>query len=103
MQCPECKSTHIRKNGKQKGKQNHICAECRRQFITDCELNSGDSDDLKRLCLKMHVNGMDFRRIERVTGVHRTMVLSWLKQVGELDELETLVGSKKTKSGFELL
>ncbi|MBD1810180.1 transposase-like zinc-binding domain-containing protein, partial [Microcoleus vaginatus] len=24
MQCPECKSTHIRKNGKKKGKQNHI-------------------------------------------------------------------------------
>ncbi|TRT72158.1 MAG: IS1 family transposase, partial [Microcystis sp. M_OC_Ca_00000000_S217Cul] len=26
MQCPECKSTHIRKNGINKqGKQNHIC------------------------------------------------------------------------------
>ncbi|NCR75865.1 MAG: IS1 family transposase, partial [Microcystis aeruginosa K13-06] len=25
MQCPECKSTHIRKNGHKKGKQNHIC------------------------------------------------------------------------------
>ncbi|MBD1821553.1 IS1 family transposase, partial [Cyanobacteria bacterium FACHB-DQ100] len=24
MQCPECQSTHIRKNGKRKGKQNHI-------------------------------------------------------------------------------
>ncbi|MGD1899283.1 MAG: IS1 family transposase, partial [Phormidesmis sp.] len=31
MQCPECQSTHIRKNGKKKGKQNHICAECGRQ------------------------------------------------------------------------
>ncbi len=25
MQCPECKSTHIRKNGHRRGKQNHIC------------------------------------------------------------------------------
>ncbi|MGJ3251190.1 MAG: transposase-like zinc-binding domain-containing protein, partial [Elainellaceae cyanobacterium] len=25
MQCPECGGTHIRKNGKKKGKQNHIC------------------------------------------------------------------------------
>ncbi|MBD2068121.1 IS1 family transposase, partial [Leptolyngbya sp. FACHB-671] len=24
MQCPECGSTHIRKNGKRRGKQNHI-------------------------------------------------------------------------------
>jgi len=63
----------------------------------------------------MHVNGMGFRGIERVTGVHHTIVLYWLKQmggnlpdsyapetvpeVGELDELETFIGSKKTKFG----
>ncbi|MBE9157007.1 IS1 family transposase, partial [Nodosilinea sp. LEGE 06152] len=28
MQCPECGATHIRKNGKRKGKQNHICVAC---------------------------------------------------------------------------
>ena len=63
----------------------------------------------------MYVNGMGFRGIERVTGVHHTTVINWVKQVGldlpdtaqpdsvpkvgELDELETFVGSKKTKSG----
>ncbi|MDJ0537596.1 MAG: IS1 family transposase, partial [Microcystis sp. M53603_WE2] len=32
MQCPECKSTHIRKNGINKqGKQNPICVTCGRQ------------------------------------------------------------------------
>ncbi|MGF1986690.1 MAG: transposase-like zinc-binding domain-containing protein, partial [Nostoc sp. ZfuVER08] len=25
MQCPYCNSTEIRKNGKRRGKQNHIC------------------------------------------------------------------------------
>jgi hypothetical protein len=64
----------------------------------------------------MYVNGMGFRGIERVTGVHHTTVICWVKQVGqrladayvpeqvpqvgELDELETFVGAKKTKSGF---
>lgn len=63
----------------------------------------------------MSVNGMGFRAIERVKGVHHTTIIHWLKQVGqqlpdaydpdvppqvgELDELETFVGSKKTKSG----
>ncbi len=63
----------------------------------------------------MYTNGMGFRAIERVKGVHHTTVIYWLKQVGkqlpnaydpnnipevgELDELETFVGSKKTKSG----
>ncbi|NET31399.1 MAG: IS1 family transposase, partial [Cyanothece sp. SIO1E1] len=28
MQCPECQSSHTRKNGKRRGKQNHICVDC---------------------------------------------------------------------------
>lgn len=63
----------------------------------------------------MYVNGMGFRGIERVKSVHHTTVITWVKQigellpdaydpdvppaVGELDELETFVGAKKTKSG----
>ena len=59
----------------------------------------------------MYLNGMGFRGIERVTGVHHTMVINWVKQVGdllpdsynpeitsevgELDELETFIGKKK--------
>jgi hypothetical protein len=59
----------------------------------------------------MYVNGSGFRAIERVKGVHHTTVITWVKQVGallpdayapetppdvgELDELETFVDSKK--------
>lgn len=115
MQCPECQSTHIRKNGKKKGKQNHICVDCGRQFIDQYD-EVGYSDEFKRECLKMYVNGMGFRAIERVKGVHHTTVITWVKQVGELlpdayeperipqvgelDELQTFVGSKKPKSGY---
>jgi transposase-like protein len=35
MQCPECQSTHVNKNGQKKGKENYICVGCGRQFI-DC-------------------------------------------------------------------
>ena len=58
----------------------------------------------------MYVNGLGFRPIERVKGVHHTTVINWVKQVGgnlpdvydpdeipevgELDELETFVGKK---------
>jgi transposase-like protein len=115
MQCPECQSTHIRKNGKRRGKQNYICVSCSRQFIDCYTPAQGYSDDIKQQCLRMYVNGMGFRAIERVTGVHHTTVIYWVKQVGahlpdaydpqqtpqvgELDELETFVGSKKTKFG----
>ena len=115
MQCPQCQPTHIRKNGIKRGKQNHICVSCGRQFIERYEVSRGYSDEVKRECLKMYTNGMGFRGIERVKGVHHTTVIYWVKQVGknlpdayepdripqvgELDELETFVGSKKTKSG----
>ena len=116
MQCPECKSTHINKNGKKKGKQNYRCVQCGRQFITNYDTHQGYSHEFKRECLKMYVNGMGFRGIERVKGVHHTTVIIWVKEVGkllpdaydpetipevgELDELETFVGQKKTKFGF---
>ena len=32
----------------------------------------------------MYVNGMGFRAIERVTGVHNTTIMALVKQAGEL-------------------
>lgn len=115
MQCPDCQSTHVRKNGKRRGEQNYICVRCSRQFIDHYTSPQGYSDGIKRQCLCMYINGMGFRGIERVIGVHHATVIYWVKQVGqrlldvyvpeevpqigELDELETFVGAKKTKSG----
>ncbi len=116
MNCPECGSHHTRKNGIKRGKQNHICCNCRRQFIQDYEPSKTYSNEIKEECIRMYLNGMGFRAIERVKGVHHTTIISWVKQlgqnfpdappieeipeVGELDELETFVGSKKTKFGY---
>ncbi len=115
MQCPECNSTHIRKNGSRKGKQRYICADCQRQFLSVYEPPKGYSNNLKRECLELYLNGMGFRAIERVKHVHHTTIIHWVKQLGsrledapleskipevtELDELQTFVGSKKTNSG----
>ena len=118
MQCPECKSTHIHKNGTKKGKQNYLCVDCQRQFLECYQRQRGYSDEFKRECLIMYVNGMGLRAIARVKSIHHTTVMNWVKQVGELlpnayepeiipqvgelDELETFVGSKKTRYGSGL-
>jgi len=115
MHCPHCHSTVIKKNGKRSSKQNHICAQCGRQFIDEYDPPKGHSQEFKWECLEMYLNGMGFRAIERVKEVHHTTVIYWVKQLGqqlpdapltseipevaELDELETFVKSKKTKSG----
>lgn len=78
----------------------------------------GYSEALKQESLKMYLNGMGFRGIERVQGVqtladsltlrYHTTIIYWVKQlgeklpdapkediipeVGELDELETFIG-----------
>ena len=112
MKCPDCSGTHIRKNGHRQQKQNYICVTCGRQFLEEYG-HRGYSDEVKRLCLKMYVNGMGIRGISRVTGIAHTTILNWIKQsgrhlpdsydpdeipqVGELDELETFVGNKGNK------
>lgn len=60
----------------------------------------------------MGVNGMSLRGIERVSGIYHTTIINWVKEVGkivpdvydpqkipevgELDELQAFVGSKKS-------
>ena len=62
----------------------------------------------------MYVDGVGFWAMERVRGVHHTTLITGVKQVsnqlleayapeaisevGELDELQTFVGSKETTS-----
>lgn len=112
MKCPRCKSTQISKNSHHRGKQNDICKQCRRQFV-EFYNPKGYSDDVKRVCLRMYVNGMEFRGIERVTGINHNTVINWVRKAGlslpdapeadeipkitELDELQTFVGKKKNK------
>jgi hypothetical protein len=61
----------------------------------------------------MYLNGMDLKGIERVTEIHHTTVMNWIKEAGiklpdapeegeipeitEIDELQTFVGNKKNK------
>ena len=61
---------------------------------------------------------MGFRAIERVTGVHHTTIINWVKQIGErlddtptseeipeifqIDELQTYISKKKIRFGFGL-
>ena len=112
MQCPRCGLTHIRKNGKKYSKK-YICVSFGRQFIDSYE-QQGYSEEIKRDCLEIYVNGSGFRAIKRVKKVHHTTIINWVKMIGnalpnipdydeipeitQVDELETFVG-KKTRFG----
>lgn len=113
MQCPDCQSTHVVKNGRRQQQQNYLCRQCSRQFL-DAYQPKGYPPAVKEHCLVLYLNGMGFRAIERATGVCHNTVINWVKQAqsllpnnenyeipetAQLDELQTFIGSKKTKFG----
>ncbi|MGL5834489.1 MAG: IS1 family transposase [Waterburya sp.] len=126
MQCPKCESNKIVKNGWRQNKQNYLCRNCGRQFISTYD-QRGYSQAVKEHCLTLYCNGMGFRGIERSTGVCHNTVINWVQEASsqipdenyeipqrgdggqlefnssfrapetaQLDELQTFVGSKKT-------
>ena len=112
MKCPQCYSSQITKNGHRRGRQCHKCKQCGRQF-----LETGRpwryADDVKQLCIKMDLNGVRLRGIERVTEIHHTTVMYSLREAGhqlndapeaeeilevaDLDELQIFVGNQRNK------
>ena len=65
MQCPKCGSEHIRKNGHRRGKQNHICVNCGRQFIDQYNYQ-GLSSEIKQLCLEL-IRKVNLKKPESLT------------------------------------
>lgn len=113
MDCPDCKSSKAVKNGHRQGKQSYLCRDCGRQFRKNPQFQ-GYSAEVKDLCVKMSLNGMGFRDIERVMGINHNSVINWVRQaeaaipdenyeipeIAQVDEMQTFVGVKKTRSGF---
>ena len=100
------------KNGHRQGKQSYLCRNCNRQFRENPQAG-GYSAQVKDLCVKMSLNGMGWSGIERVTGISHHSIINWVRQAeakiadenyfipetAQIDELQTFVGSKKTRSG----
>ncbi len=79
MECPQCQSTEIRKNGRRQERQCYQCKACGRQFLESYR-SWQYSEDVKALCLRMHRSGMGLRSIERATGIHNTTLMHWVHE-----------------------
>ncbi|MEY2831385.1 MAG: hypothetical protein RLZZ574_643 [Cyanobacteriota bacterium] len=74
IKCPRCQSDNTRKDGHVNGKQRWECKDCGRIF-RDSYSTKGYHPQIKQFCLTMYLNGMGFRAIERVTGIHHTTII----------------------------
>jgi transposase-like protein len=108
MECSECESNHIKiKMVIERESRIIYVSGVIANLSTVHEGQRGYSEEVKQECLRMYVNGMGFRGIERMKRRHHTTIINWVKQagrllpgydapetiphVGELDELETLL------------
>lgn len=74
MKCPNCNSIETVKNGRCKERQSYKCKSCSRQFLESYR-PWRYSNEVKQMCIKMYLNGMGLRGIERVMKIHHTTVL----------------------------
>jgi IS1 family transposase len=81
------------------------------EILTDSYEARDYHSQVKKICLEIYLNGMGFRAIERVTGIHHTTIMNWVKEsaqglpedeeehpiVAELNELQTYVDRRSNK------
>ena len=113
--CPHCTQTRYQvKDGLTgAGSQRVRCRACGKRYTPSPKI-AGYTTDMRVQALKMYVDGLNFRRIARLLGVHHQTVINWVNAAAErvpeavprptdadtveLDELYTFVGQKKSGS-----
>ncbi len=121
MECPYCKSTKVRKNGKSRGTQRMQCMSCKKAFA---QTPKRFSKEVKYKALLMYLNNVGIRKIALFFGVSPTAVLKWIKNshklltellqnfnplvsdkadVIELDEIYTYVKKREIEQSYGLL
>src|ERR1044071_9996124 len=77
--CPKCAQTRYQvKDGfTSAGSQRMRCQGCGYRY-TPTPKPGGYAPDLRTQALKMYVDGLNFRRIGRLLGVHHHTVINWV-------------------------
>ena len=78
--CPGCGSDHLVRDGKTRnGKQRYWCKACNRSS-RDNPQTAGYSEAEKEVILKAYQERASLRGLERVFGVSRQTISTWLKK-----------------------
>ncbi len=113
--CPKCAQGryHVKDGFTSAGSQRMRCRACGYRY-TPTPKPAGYAADVRTQALNMYVDGLNFRRIARLLGIHHQTVINWVNAAAEhvpaavptpstaetveLDELFTFVGQKKSGS-----
>jgi len=116
MKCIKCNQDNKVKDGMARGKQRYRCKNCNYRFTVE-RRSSEKPLELKRMALRLYLEGMGIRAIGRALNINFMTIYYWIKKLGEsvhipnsqepldaveLDEIHTYVGQKKTTAGHGL-
>ncbi len=79
MECLACRSTQLQRNGHRNKVQCYKCKSCGRQFLESYK-QMRYSEEIKQLCVRMYLKGASTRAIEKLTDIHHTTILSWIRE-----------------------
>src|SRR5882724_5118392 len=86
MTCDQCRIEAIKDGKDRKGNQRFRCNQCKRRFQEPQERLLGNMylpEDKALLCLQLLLEGNSLRSIQRITGVHKTTLMTLLCVAGE--------------------
>jgi len=118
--CPRCKSEERKKDGIVREKQRYKCKECNYRYTVEKREAKESTQEIRKLALKLYLEGLGFRSIGRILGFSHVSVYYWIRDFGkkiielgekkeehisviEIDEMHTYIGNKKTTNGYGLL
>jgi len=81
MHCPKCRDTAAVKNGIVRGKQRYRCYSCGCNYTQSSQYRL--SDDIRKRCIELYLEGVGFRGISRLTGVSPATVMRWVKALAD--------------------
>jgi transposase-like protein len=117
MHCPKCRCVEAVKNGTMNQKQRYKCKACGCNYTQSSRYRIPLE---KRLyAIKLYLEGVGFRGIERLTGISHNTVIQWVRDLAgeierlrpelneavatvELDEMWHFIQKKRTNAGCGL-
>ena len=78
--CPKCGREEKIKNGFNRGKQRYLCKNCGCNYTGT---KNGYPDSVKQEAIKYYMEGIGFRRIERLLHVSHVSVINWVRKAAK--------------------
>ena len=81
--CKYCLSDKLVKNGIVHGKQRFKCKDCGKNSRAG-DLREKYSTEVKIKVVKMYLEGMGIRAIERLEGVSNPLIIQWIRKFSKI-------------------